>query len=580
MKTSRTAGLIVGMVAGAAALLPPGATADGLPAERAASQALAATGVSPIDLILDQPVIALLVVLALGLLVGQIKIRGVMLGMVGIFLVGMPVGYLGFQPPPMVSTLGAIFLLYGVGLGAGPTFFRSFGTYGKPLLLVLSAMVAAAALATLVFVVLAGIPADLAAGVFAGAMKSSSGFASALDQLPDRGHVIAVGYGLTYPLSLFLIVLVVQVAPTLLRQDVAALNVQIAAGHPSRPPTASAMVEVLNPAVAGKPLREITLVADLGCRVVRVLDGDRLRPVPFEWPAQQGSHVLVLGPADALPTIAGYLGRPSDHRGLLDVDDHQADIVLTSPQMIGRTLGEVNPLVHYGVQVREVSRQGHDLMSRADLVLQALDVLQVTGLPDNIKQFARDAGDRAKALQQTDMLSLALGIAAGVILGAVPIGWPGAQFQLGMAGGPLVVALVVSHFGRIGWIAGHFPPAVQLFLVKLGLSLLLADASVKAGGELANVFGRHGPALMLMSVVVSLAPLAAGLLVSAWWVRHNLLQTLAVLCGGLNATPAYDLLSRKADADEVLVMFTTAYAIAMILTVIATQVLIGVMRGL
>ena len=143
-----------------------------------------------------------------------------------------------------------------------------------------------------------------------------------------------------------------------------------------------------------------------------------------------------------------------------------------------------------------------------------------------------------------------------------------------------MVALVVSHFSRIGGIAGHFPPAVQLFLVKLGLSLLLADASVKAGGELANVFTRHGPALVLMSIVVSLAPLAGGLLVSAGWVRQNLLETLAVLCGGLNATPAYELLSRRADAEEVLVLFTTAYAIAMILTVVATQLLIGVMHGL
>lgn len=143
------------------------------------------------DLLLDQPVIALLVVLALGLLVGQLKVRGVMLGMLGIFLVGMPVGYLGFRPPPMVATLGAILLLYGVGLGAGPTFFRSFGTYGKP-------------------------------------------------------------------------------------------------------------------------LRDLTLVTELGCRVLRVLEDDRLRPVPFEWRTQLGSHVLVLGPADALPTVTDYLGRPSE----------------------------------------------------------------------------------------------------------------------------------------------------------------------------------------------------------------------------------------------------------------------------
>ena len=578
MRRLRRPALLAGTAVTAGGLLLAGSAAAAA-AGRAAGGALSADSGSPIALLLDQPVVALLVVLALGLLVGQIKIRGVTLGMVGIFLIGMPVGYLGFQPPPTVATLGAILLLYGVGLGAGPTFFQSFATYGRSLLLVLVAMVLAAAVATLAFVFLAGIPADLAAGVFTGAMKSSSGFASALDQLPGRAHVVAVGYGVTYPLSLLAIVLLIQLAPKLMRQDLAALSARAAGRHPSRPPLASAMVEVLNPAVADRPLAELTLITELGCRVLRVLDGDRLRPVSFDWPARLGSHVLVLGPADALPTVTGYLGKPSDRHGLLDADDQQAEIVLTSSQMVGRTLGEVDAVCRYGVQVREIARQGHDLMSRPDLTLQPLDVLQVTGLPDDIKAFARAAGHRAKALQQTDMLSLALGIAVGVVLGAIPIGWPGAQFRLGMAGGPLVVALVVSHFGRLGWIAGQFPPAVQLFLVKLGLSLLLADASVKAGGELANVFSRHGVTLLLMSTVVSLAPLAAGQLVSARWVRHDLLQTLAVLSGGLNATPAYELLSRKADADEVLVLFTTAYAIAMILTVVATQLLIEVMGG-
>jgi putative transport protein len=139
----------------------------------------------------------------------------------------------------------------------------------------------------------------------------------------------------------------------------------------------------------------------------------------------------------------------------------------------------------------------------------------------------------------------------------------------------MVVALLLSHFGRVGRVIGHFPPATQLFLVRLGLSLLLAGAAVHAGAALVAVFSEQGPVLLLMSVVVSLAALAAGLLASSAWLRQDLLETLLVVSGGVNATPAYELLSRKADSDVALALFTTGYATAMIVTVVATQVLIA-----
>src|SRR5262249_39921166 len=160
------------------------------------------------------------------------------------------------------------------------------------------------------------------------------------------------------------------------------------------------------------------------------------------------------------------------------------------------------------------------------------------------------------------------------------IGLPGGKgFVLGMAGGPMVVALLLSHFGRVGRIIGHFPPATQLFLVRLGLALLLAGASVHAGAALVTVFSERGPVLLVMSVVVSLVAILAGLLASYVGLRQDLLEALTLVSGGVNATPAYEILSRVADSDIVLALFTTAYATAMILTVLVTQVLIAILGG-
>jgi putative transport protein len=214
------------------------------------------------------------------------------------------------------------------------------------------------------------------------------------------------------------------------------------------------------------------------------------------------------------------------------------------------------------------------------LVLQVLDVLHVAGPAENVHGFAQEMGNRTKALQQTDLLSLALGIVLGLLLGNIPIGLPGSEpFTLGMAGGPLLVALVLGHFGHVGKVAGHVPPATQLFLVRLGLALLLGVAAVNAGGKLTEVLGRYGGAILLITLLVNLTAVAAGLLAGVLC-GHNLLQRLAVLCGGLSATPAYEALSAKADSDVVLVIFTTAYIMSMLLMVFAMEVFIAVFHAL
>jgi putative transport protein len=490
----------------------------------------------------------------------------------------MPLGYLGLTTPDEVSTLGVIFLLYGVGLGAGPTFFRAFGAYGQRLLFVLSVMILTAGLATIAFARLASVPTALAAGVFTGSMKSSSGFASTIDRLTGQTRPIAVGYGVSYPISLLIIVLFVQLTPRLFRKDVRALNQELEAQRPARAKINQAMIELANPAIMGKALRDLPFLRASNCRVVRVLEGERLVPAGQDLVCQPGLVVLALGPKDGLAAVTDYLGRPSEKRGIVDADHREMEVVLTARSMAGKTLGELNTLVHYGVVVQEVTRLGQSFVPGDDLVLQALDVLRVAGPSAALQEFAQAAGHRAKVLEQTDMLSLAVGIALGTILGTIPIGLPGARgFVLGMAGGPMVVALLLSHFGRVGGILGHFPPATRLFLVRLGLSLLLAGASVHAGASLVAVFSEQGPILLVMSVVVSLVAVLAGLAASYFWLRQNLLETLLIVSGGVNATPAYEILSRQADSDSALVLFTTGYATAMIVTVVATQVLIAIL---
>jgi putative transport protein len=271
--------------------------------------------------------------------------------------------------------------------------------------------------------------------------------------------------------------------------------------------------------------------------------------------------------------VAG-LGHEVKTSGLVAWDDQSMEVVVTSGKVAGQTLCQLNPLVSYGVVVREVSRFGHTLVPSDDWVVQRMDVLQVRGPEEHVRAFAQAAGHHAKALEQTDVLSLATGLVLGVLVGLVPIGFGPDALRLGLAGGPMLVALVLSHFGRIGGVVGHFPPATQMFLVRFGLALLLSVAAMKAGTEVVAVFSEHGVTIVLMSLTINLAALGTGLLVSYVLLRQNFVETLTVLCGGANATPAYEVLAVKADSDIVLAIYTTAYAVTLILIVIVTQLLI------
>jgi putative transport protein len=533
----------------------------------------AATSASP----LHSAIVTIFVAIAIGLLIGRIRFKGISLGMAGIFIVGIVMGWIGFRAGSGFEQLGVVFLLYGIGLSAGPMFFRALNQYGRQAIAIVAPMILVAALVAVAFIKLTGMSLPLAIGCFTGAMKNPAAFATAIDRFPNDIDQVAVGFGIGYPISLVLIVLLVQLIPALLRKNLTELNDQLEASRPKGGKIERMLVEITNESLVGKPLCELQLVRELDCRIQLVLDDERLIPIPPDMLVNKGMIVLVIGPADALTQITQLLGQKSDVGVLRDAGFEQADIMITSPQVAGHTLGELNLPLNYGVVVREVTRLGNKLVPHIVLVLHARDVLHVDGPQAAIQQFAHVAGHRPKEMQQTDMLSLSVGIGLGLLLGSVTFSLPGNwQFNLGLAGGPLIVALLLGHFGHFAGVVGQFPPATQLFLMRLGLSLLLAASSVHAGAAIGDVFRQHGLILLAMILTIAAAATTVGLLAARLF-ASNLLQALESLAGALNATPAHERIASQADSDLVLVMFTTAYVFAMLLMVLTTEILIAVL---
>ncbi len=558
----------------ASALLAAGLLLS-FPADAQAETAAA----SPWELILGQPVIALFVIIGSGLLIGRIRIYGVSLGSSGVIFTAIAFGAMGYTIPDSIGAIGLVLFVYCVGITAGPTFFRAFVEQGADLAKLGVLLVTVGAGATVLFGWLTGAPLDLSVGIFAGAMTSTPALAAALDNIQSPG--VSIGYGIAYPFGVVGVVLFVQLLPRLLGKN---LDEEARA---LGPPAGRAqdirrvLVEVRNPALFGKKVCEATLLPNSRCQISRVLWDDTLVPLTPETQFEEGQCVLVVGESDRLPDIVDYLGRESDRHYHLDLERTRMKVVATSPDITGKTLRQLNVLNRFGVTVSRIIRNEVTLIPNADSTVQRTDVLHCVGEPEDLRKFAEFAGHRARVLDETDLISLNVGIIAGMILGMAPIALPGTGgFTLGMSGGPLLVGLVLGHFGHVGKIRGHIPRAARMLLTESGLVFFLASAGIKAGGQFFDVLSQYGVMLVVMGAAVTLAPMAVGYVFARRVLKLNLLQTLGGTCGSMTSTPGLGALSDKTDSEIPAISYATAYPVALILMTVFAKVIIKVLGAL
>ena len=531
-----------------------------------------------IRMLLENQLLAMFAILAVGLGFGAISIRGISLGSSGVLFAALLFGHFGLTIPSKVGTLGLILFVYGVGLGAGPGFFRAFVSQGKNLAIMGMILVSIGAVCTVVCGMAFEIPRELAVGIFAGSMTSTPALAAAVDMLPETGSMASVGYGVAYPFGVVGVVLFVQLLPKLMGIDLDKLSTEISSQSSKSKMIMRVLVEITNPAAIGKHLVDLDFIQKNSCQVVRIKKDDRMIPVTPDVILEEGEKLLVVGKEENLNIVVEFLGKRSDEPFFMDADRERRTVVVTSSAFVGRSLRGLDVLRKYGVTVSRIVRNDASFVPHADTIIQRADALTVVGEPSNMDKFSEEAGHRAKALEQTDLLSLGIGISLGIILGKMPFGFgTGASFALGMTGGPLFVSLILGHFGRLGFLTGYMPRASRLFMTELGLVLFLMGAGVKAGGSFVTVVQEHGIKLFIMGVIVTAIPMSFGYPIARKLLKLNLLQTLGGTCGGMTSTPGLGAITAKTDSDIPVVSYATAYPVALILMTIFAQLVISLL---
>lgn len=532
-----------------------------------------------IHTLMGNPLIALFVIIGGGLLLGQVTIKGINLGSSGVLFTALLAGHLHYDLPEAIGSVGLVLFVYCVGIGAGGRFFSAIAREGSQLAKLALLIVAIGSGLAYVMAKLLDVPADLAAGIFAGALTSTPALAAASESLASAGEsALVIGYGIAYPFGVAGVVIVIQVLPRLLKWDLTKAAAEAKDPREAEMRVENVLVEVTNPNLSGKRISESGLAQFNACQASRVQRGEKLEPLSYDDVFEVGQKLMLVGRSREIDIAVDYLGRRCDQSALRDVENEKRELVVTSKTVTGKTLRDIAPLKNHGVIITRISRLGLTFVPNASTLVETHDVLTVVGRREALTEFAALVGHRSSSVGETDLLSLSLGLAMGIILGLIPITLPGgAPLTLGLAGGPLIMGLILGHFGRVGRIVGHIPRPTRLLLQEFGLVLFLADAGVKGGGAMVATLQEYGLMLFLMGAVLTVAPIAIALPLATKVFKMNILQALGGICGGMTSTPALGAITAKTDSQSPVVSYATAYPIALIMMTVFAKLLVQIL---
>jgi putative transport protein len=530
------------------------------------------------QLLLNQPLVALFGVVASGLLLGSINVKGINLGSSGVLFTALLAGHLGYSIPGGVGTLGLVLFVYCVGIGAGGRFFASLAREGATLAKLALVIVTTGGLITWMGASLLGLPADLAVGIFAGALTSTPALAAATEGLKDSASGVSIGYGIAYPFGVIGVVLFVQVLPRLLKHDLEKIAAVHAEENAVEDKVDNILVEVTNQNLFGKKIADSGVANFNACQVSRVFKDEKLVPLSYEDTYSKGQLLLLVGRGREINIAIDYLGHKSHRNILRDVENERRQLLVTNRRVTGQSIRDLAPLKNFGAVITRITRLGITFVPNASTIIETNDQLTAVGRSEDLKHFAKAVGHRSNAIDTTDLLSLSAGLTLGIIVGLIPIGLPGSTpVTLGLAGGPLFVALLLGHFGRVGRLVGHIPRPTRMLLQELGLVFFLANAGVRGGGALAETVSQYGPVLFGLGMVISIVPLLAAWPLARRFFKLDPLQALGGICGGMTSTPALGAITAKTDSQVPVVSYVSAYPVALIVMIIIAKVLIGVL---
>ncbi|MEY4484445.1 MAG: Aspartate/alanine antiporter [Verrucomicrobiota bacterium] len=528
---------------------------------------------------------------AAGLALGAVKIRGIGLGSAGVLFVALIAGALGFtldhEVLDFLRELGLMLFVFMMGLQLGPGFFASLMKAGVRLNALAIFIVIMGFLCTWLCGILFQIEPGAMLGLFSGATTNTPSLGAAQQaliavQAPDLQLALpALAYSASYPIGIAGIIATLVLMRKIFRIDVAKEAREFEASQRKGiEPLTRLNVIVDNTHLDGLALRDLPGRRETEIMISRLQRAGEMEVTVAtdDSVIHTGDHLLLVGSAENLEKFQRIVGSRSD-RDLMEAPGEVSfrRVVVTNRKLLGKTIAEAGLDALYGISVTRIVRAGVEMTAVPDVRLQFGDFLHVVGDQKGIEAATKALGNSLKALNQTQFIPVFVGLALGVLLGLAPIEIPGlsSPLRLGLAGGPLVMAILLSRIGKIGPLVWHMPANTNLAFRELGIAFFLSCVGLGAGPKfIATVMSRDGMIWAFSAVLVVMVPLLVTGIVSRLWLRMNYIELCGLLTGSMTDPPALAFANNLVGSDAPSVAYATVYPLTMLGRILMAQVMV------
>jgi putative transport protein len=537
-----------------------------------------------------QSVVIYGLVIAAGIWMGRIKIAGISLGITWVLFAGLLLSYLGVEidsgTEHFIKEFGLILFVYSIGLQVGPGFWASLKKNALTNNLLALGIVVTGVLLTIILYSLSGNSMSVMAGVMSGAVTNTPGLAAAQAAVNDLQATVAdkslitLAYAVTYPLGVFGIIGSLLLLKKFFRIKIdkeQELHRKLGLLRANRPVSAHLSLE--NKQLIGQPLRKLFGLLKEHVVVSRMYhNGEIITPTP-DLLLAENDVLLVVASKQEMEQLKLLIGPVSkmDLKTATDSDLISRLIVVTRTSVTHKRLGDIPELHQHEFTLTRLSRAGIEMVPHGDMFLQLGDTVKVVGTEEGVQQVTKALGNSLKKLEVPDIAPIFMGIVLGVILGSIPFHFPNmpVAVKIGMAGGPLIIALTLSRFGNLFYLNNYTTNSANLMIRELGISLFLASVGLGSGKNLSVAFedGR-GWVWIGMGVIITVVPLLLIGFIARKFFRKTYFEICGLLAGASTDPPALAFATRLAGNDIPSVTYATVYPLTMILRIVAAQLLI------
>ena len=516
-----------------------------------------------VKVLIENPLMLLLMVAAIGYPLGRIKVWGITLGVGAVLFVGLGFGALhpDMKAPAIVYIMGQALFVYTVGLSAGPSFVASFKRDGLKNNLFAGAVLCVSAVLAVALQRYLQLNSGIAAGIFCGSLTASPALGGALETIRQTAppelleKLLAepvVGFSIGYPIGVIGLMLTINVCQKLWKVDYAAEFKKLK--HPeNRDSLVHCTIKVQKCDPPGTTVGELN--EKHGCHVLfsRVKRGDNFFLAEPSTVLEQNDLVMVAGLPAEIESLAEALGerRSKDRLGLDRTEYEYRRIFVSSPSAIGQTIGELHLDERHGEVVTRVRRGDNEFVPGPEVVLELGDVIQVLAHKSNMDEVAAFFGNSYRKVSEVDVMTFSLGLVIGLVLGLIPFPFPGGgSMQLGFAGGPLIVGILLGTFGRTGKMVWSLPYSASMTLKQVGLTMFLAGIGTRSGYSLVTTLSHGGGgAIFLAGVCITVVTAFLCLFIGYKIMKMPMTLVLGIVAGMHTSTPGLAYIKEQTGND-------------------------------